>query len=615
MIKLLPEIISNKIAAGEVIERPASVVKELVENSIDAGSSKITIKVEKAGQSLIRVSDNGIGMDEHDAGLSLERHATSKIYTDEDLFSIKSLGFRGEALPSIASVSRVKLVTRAESSDSGTEIIIEGGKIIKKSEIGAPTGTMIVVRDIFFNTPARRKFLKTIQTELSHIVDYISNTALGWPLIHFCFYHNNREIKNWPSVQNPLDRAADVLGKNLYSSLFPVELKNDFVKITGWIASPEVARKTSRCPIYVNGRTVRDRAIQHAVFEGYRGRLMKGQFPIAVIFLKVPFDQVDVNVHPAKHEVRFVHQSKIYGAVVSAVRSALAPLDRSPWEAKNIIDNSQDIGIKEKNNFPFGETNKKELNQTIVPDTFNTKFGKDINRSASDLVESNPKSFVLKEDFKDNCPSEDFKNICISNENLQQAVKFSDLTPLGQLYNTYILCQSNNGLLMIDQHAAHERILFEQIKASFEGNPLSVQKLLIPETIELNYNEADIIKKLIPKLASIGIDIASFGGNTFIINSIPNILSGRKIHSLIFEIIEKTAQTGFAFGLEIVMNECIMLMACHAAIRAGQPMNNLEIKTLLHQLDACKHPSQCPHGRPTCIHWSITELEKRFKRK
>ena len=331
-IKILPEILANKIAAGEVVERPASVVKELVENALDAGSTRIMIDIEKGGRSLIRVSDNGSGMGRDDALLALERYATSKIYKEQDLFRIRTLGFRGEALPSIAAVSRFSLVSRDPSADAGTEIRVEGGKITDVTEVGAPKGTMVTIRQLFFNTPARRKFLKTIGTEMGHIGDNVGSIALGHPGVQFRLSHNDNIVKDWPSTSAPFDRVVDVLGGDLKNTLHPIEFQNNTVTISGWISSPRSTRRTSRgLFIYVNGRFVRDRIVQHALFEGYSQRLVKGQFPIAALFIKVPFDEVDVNVHPTKNEVRFARQREVHEAVRQAVAQTLFEAEKTSW--------------------------------------------------------------------------------------------------------------------------------------------------------------------------------------------------------------------------------------------------------------------------------------------
>ena len=347
-IKILPEILSNKIAAGEVVERPASVVKELVENSLDAGSTRIIVDIAQGGRSLIRVSDNGSGMNRDDALLALERYATSKIYKDQDLFSINTLGFRGEALPSIASVSRFSLVSRDESADAGTEIVVDGGKIKNVAEVGAPRGTMVSVKQLFFNTPARRKFLKTIGTEMGHIADRIASIALGHPGVQFRLTHNDKIVKNWLMTAEPFDRVVDVLGNDLKNDLLAIDSQTDGISISGWIASPRANRRTSRAIyLYVNGRFVHDRIVQHALFEGYAQRLVKGQFPVAVIFINVPFDEVDVNVHPTKNEVRFARQKEVHEAVRQTVAQTLYEMDRPGWGHVEVGSRNAEVGSAE----------------------------------------------------------------------------------------------------------------------------------------------------------------------------------------------------------------------------------------------------------------------------
>jgi DNA mismatch repair protein MutL len=593
-IKILPEILSNKIAAGEVVERPASIVKELVENSLDANSSRIMIEVKKGGRSLIRVSDNGVGMSRDDAMLSLERYATSKIYTDGDLFAINTLGFRGEALPSIAAVSKFCLVTRDETSSSGTEIIVHGGTIKKVSEIGAPQGTMVTAERLFFNMPARRKFLKTVTTEMGHLVDAITKIALGWPDVQFRLTHNEKPVKNWPATGDPVDRIVDVLGIDIKYDLHKIKFSANDLSITGWISSSRNTRRTSRgIHIYVNGRPVRDRIIQHALFEGYSGRLVKGQFPLAVLFIHVPYDQVDVNVHPAKHEVRFAQQKNVHEAVKKSVAEALQHADQSGWTISKVRANPPSVeqpGIFE----PMADFDILE------------KQRKDPPSGEMETVASFPPAFSLKKD-----PG---LARATAQSPLWKKKRFGDLRLIGQFRDMYILCESSDGLILIDQHAAHERILFEQFKNRFQERKKTSQKLLISETIDLGYREAKILERLIPNLNELGLEIAPFGGDTFVVKAVPLLLKNKEIKPLVIEMVEKTARIGFSFGMERVFDQCLELMACHGAIRANQRLSDKEIRELLHQLDTCKQPSNCPHGRPTWIQWSFKDLEKLFKR-
>lgn len=589
-IKILPESLSNKIAAGEVVERPASVVKELVENSLDAGSTRIIIKVEKGGRSLIQVSDNGTGMSPDDALLSVERYATSKLYNDADLFSIRTLGFRGEALPSIASVSRFTLETRDQSSSVGTRIEIEGGKIKKVSEVGAPAGTLITVRDIFFNMPVRRKFLKTVNTEMSHIADTVADIAAGRPDIHFRLNHNSRTVKNWTPVSDPEDRAADVLGKETKNELHRADASEGMISVSGWIVSPRISRSTSRgIYVYVNGRCVQDRIIQHALSEGYEGRLMKGQFPLAVLFVRAAPDQVDVNVHPRKNEVRFLEPNRIHFLVKTAVSSALNRSDRGP-DSFDTAD-THSLSLRRAGDNPPLPAEISELSSSFNSLTHN----------------------ISPQHEKQSAFSE-YSNLYPEQTLLWKKKLFADMEIIGQFHGTYILCESGEGLVLIDQHAAHERILFEQLKRRTSASEKAGQTLLIPETFDLNHSESNILETLLPAFEEIGFEIEPFGGNTFVVKSVPAILTGREIRPLITEIVEKTAVIGLSAGLDRIKDECLMLMACHAAIRANQKLSEKEIKALLHQLEACENPSHCPHGRPVWIQWTARFLEKSFHR-
>ena len=604
-IKILPEILSNKIAAGEVVERPASVVKELIENSLDADSTRIFVDVEKGGRNLIRVSDNGSGMSRDDALLAIERYATSKIYNDQDLFSIHTLGFRGEALPSIAAVSRFLIVTRDDTADVGVEISVDGGTIKKVAEVGAPKGTMVTVRQLFFNTPARRKFLKTIGTEMGHIADRIASIALGNPGVHFRLSHNDKIVKDWQVTSESFDRVADVLGKDLKRNLHSIEFQNNGIAIGGWISDPRITRRTSQALyLYVNGRLVRDRIIQHALFEGYSQRLVKGQFPVAVIFIKVPLDEVDVNVHPTKNEVRFARQREVHEAVRRAVAQTLYEVDRPVWGT-----------AKSEEHKAFSEVSQ-------VSESIESEFGRP--STSSEGLQVGGKGPVPW--MKGGSPNEGAthksqpkpRNLQPANRFTQSDVwpekQFSDMRTIGQFSNSYIVCEAEEGLILIDQHAAHERILFEKFSTQSAKTKQSTQRLLVPETIELGYREAGVLEKVLPDLKELGLEVEPFGGNTYVAKSVPSLLADREIKPLIIEIVEKIVEIGSAQGLTEALDKCRMVMACHGAIRANQALSEMQIKALLGQLDECQNPSHCPHGRPTWIRWELRALEKLFKR-
>jgi DNA mismatch repair protein MutL len=593
-IRILPEILSNKIAAGEVVERPASVVKELVENALDAASTRIVVEVEKGGRSLIRVSDNGSGMSRDDALLSIERYATSKIYADSDLFAIATLGFRGEALPSIASVSRLTLVTREKAAESGTEIVMEGGKLLKVLDTGSPAGTQITVKHLFFNTPARQKFLKTIPTEMGHISDVISGMALGWPKIHFKLIHNGTVLQNWSAATDPAGRITDILGKEFASGYFTLHTENEGVTLSGWMSLPRITRTTFQgIYVFVNSRPVRCRMVQHALIQAYGGRMMKGQFPQGVLFITVPCDQVDVNVHPTKHEIRFSRQQHVYDAIVAVVSAGLVHAEKPSW-------------IPSKMEIPAAVSEKRMLVENKYPDIAPASGSRPPATAAERVAAHEHPSPDPPASFTPTVPK------------VQQQVwgvqPSIHLTPIGQFCDAFIICESGESLILLDQHAAHERILYEKLVEKSLERRLPVQRLLIPENMELSYRQAQILENLIPELDRYGVEIELFGKDSFVIKSIPAILSGREIKPLVIQMVDRILDTGLSANPEKSMDACLKLMACHGAVRANQSLTPAEMMALINDLEACKIPAHCPHGRPTWIAWSRQEVERLFKR-
>jgi DNA mismatch repair protein MutL len=608
-IRILPEILSNKIAAGEVVERPASVVKELVENALDARASRIAVEVRQGGKSLIQVSDNGHGMGHDDAMLAIERYATSKISTDTDLFAIRTLGFRGEALPSIAAVSRFSMVTRDSASDAGIKIDVAGGKMINVTEVGAPVGTLISVRQLFFNTPARRKFLKTVGTEMGHIADTVSAVAMGRPAVRFRLLHNGRQVKDWATA-DPIERAADVLGRRLRPHLAPIEHAGEGIRISGWVGAPDAHRATSRgIFLYVNGRFVKDRTVQHALAAAYRGRLLKGQFPVAVLSIEVPPGQVDVNVHPTKHQVRFVQQRRVHDAIQQAVAEALAAEDRaarrpapvaSAGDSRTPLSRTLDTPAPVPGRLPFPAAR----------------------RTGSGMPPASPGPWRPPPEDPPPGPypePEDLPDEVREAQNTAPATPdpqgfFETMRIIGQFHNTYILCEAGRELILIDQHAAHERILYQTLKARSEQRQMASQQLLVPETVELSHREAHRLEQMLPELGSFGLALEPFGGSTFVVKAVPAPLAGREVGPLIREMVEKAVAEGASLGFANVVDQCLELMACHGAIRAGQPLNDTQIRHLLREMDAVPESSYCPHGRPTWIRWPVAKLEKAFGR-
>jgi DNA mismatch repair protein MutL len=596
-IRILPEILSNKIAAGEVVERPASVVKELVENALDAGSTRIVVEVEKGGRFLIRVSDNGTGMSRDDALLSIERYATSKIYSDSDLFAIATLGFRGEALPSIASVSRLTLITREEAAESGTEIVLEGGKILKVQETASPRGTQVTVKHLFFNTPARQKFLKTIPTELGHISDVISNMALGWPGIHFKLIHNGSVLQNWSAAADPSSRITDILGKEFCTGLFPIKNENDGISLSGWMSLPRITRASSQgIFVFVNGRVVRNRMVQHALIQAYGGRLMKGQFPMAVLFITVPCDEVDVNVHPSKQEIRFSRQQHIYDAIVAAVSAGLVREEKPSWTPSKVHGTTT---LSEE------RVRAEKPPPCIIPfsGTKDPAMGAGLKTAPASVPEPlpDPLAFLRPPQPKDQ-------------PQLWETPQSVNLNPIGQFFNSYIICESGENLILLDQHAAHERILYEKLADKSVERRIPVQRLLIPETLDLGYRQSLILEKLIPDLCQYGFEVELFGKDSFVIKSVPMMLSGREIKPLVIEMVDRIMETGLTANLEKSLDACLKLMACHGAIRANQSLTLAEMATVIKELEVCRISAHCPHGRPTWIQWPRQEIERLFKR-
>ncbi len=610
-VRILPEILSNKIAAGEVVERPASAVKELVENALDAGATRILIDIEEGGRALLRVSDNGAGMARDDALLSVERYATSKLATDEDLFRIGTLGFRGEALPSIAAVSRFSLVTREPAAAAGTEILIEGGRIQSVAETGAAPGTMVTVRDLFFNTPARRKFLKSVGTEMAHIADIVSGLALAWPRVQFRLAHNGRIVKDLPAA-DPFDRAAGVLGLGLRSDLHPVALDLEAVTVGGWVSSPRVHRRSAAAVfVFVNQRLVRDRLVQHALFQGYTQRLVKGQFPLAVLFIGLPFEQVDVNVHPAKTEVRFARANSVHEAVRRAVAQTLYDTDRPGFRQRAPETNQV---REEKRVFPEGTSSEG----VFSPDDRGWSL---LRRSTGyegrePLPQTSPSSSSASrlQPPTSNLPpltSHFQPQASRLQTEIWEKRGFSGMRVIGQLKNAYILCEAEDGLVLIDQHAAHERILFEQLGRGEGGGS---QVLLVPETVELGFREARALEGCIAALAEAGFEVEPFGGSTVVVKSVPAALAGREVAPLIVELAAAAAAVEGASAAPDLRERLRHIAACHAAIRAGQALTAPQMTALLRQMDGCANFSHCPHGRPTWVRYDLGVIERAFKR-
>lgn len=584
IINLLPENLINQIAAGEVVERPASVVKELIENSIDAGATEIIVDIEDGGRKLIRVTDNGCGMSREDALLSLQRHATSKISTVNDLFNISTLGFRGEALPSIASVSRLKLATVPKGSISGTSIQIDGGRVVEVKEFGGAVGTTIEVRDLFFNTPARLKFMKSTATELSHITETITRMAISYPSIRFIYNHNGSPIYNLPSSKDLLSRVCGMI-KEEEKSFLPVSLSSK-INVSGYLSGPDINRPTQKSIyIFVNGRFVRDRIILHALIDACRTVMEKDRYPLAFLFLDVPPSDVDVNVHPAKSEVRFKKTDEIHRAVYAAVSEAL-----KGWTARK--------GSGQSYEFRTPDSNYQErVSEAIGRYAANQGSGVGGQGSAVGAYGNTP--------------------LQLTHSPVQGSSGgfFSSLTVLGRVGGTYIVCSAGNDLCLIDQHAAHERIAFERLKKTYRDSRPESQTLLIPEIVDLPQSEGMLIREHLEVLSRTGLEVEHFGGDTFVIKSVPTALSNKNIRGLVRDIADELAHSGRTKSIDELMERLFSRMACHSAVEGGDYMDTREIAALLSDLDSIDFSSNCPHGRPVFVMLDQIEIEKMFGRR
>ena len=555
-------------------------------------------------------------MSRDNALLAIERYATSKIFTDEDLFAIRTFGFRGEALPSMASVSKFTLTTREREGHAGTRIRIHGGRIMDVQVAGAPPGTMVEVAQLYYNTPARRKFLKGVSTEMGHIADLISGMALGNPGVGFRLMHNNRLVKAFSSSATMETRAGEVFGMAVFENFKRVELVADEIAITGFVSNPvdpTFTRSTARnLRLFVNNRLVNDRGLVAAIFQGYKGRLMKGRYPLGFVFVTLPPDGVDVNVHPSKLEVRFFDQRRIFSLVVRAVGDAF--LNPAGANTSKPEEPAKASGI-DRSLFQWGTPDKAADCPSVsapepeplfvdppVPDSSKS------DASGSESLRTEPHHPLPVP----NVMSKSTPTIC---EN-QHPQGRSDPHVVGQIFNTYIVVEDDGEMVLVDQHAAHERIVYEGLKKRSDNHRPSSQGLVVPETLELTYREADLLEAILPDLAAIGMEIEPFGGTAFIVKSIPAIIDHMDVRPLVLDIVANLVESGGDAGDETGkwLDECIILMACHTAIRANKPLNLSEMKALVLELDGCENPDHCPHGRPTRIRWDIHDIERLFKR-
>jgi DNA mismatch repair protein MutL len=601
-IRVLPDDIANRIAAGEVVERPASVVKELIENSLDAGSKRIAVDVEEGGRKLIRVTDDGEGMTPEDAHACLDRHATSKLYEPDDLFSIKTLGFRGEAIPSIASVSRFLLETQADGS-TGTAIEVAGGKLISEREHAYPRGTQISIEDLFFNVPARRKFLRSESYELSQITTYCTHYALAFPNIHFILKSSGFEILSAPATTGFRERIFQVFGKDLLDQL--VEHQKDFgrsgVKIHLFTSRPHIQKYNRNSMFFfINRRLVRDKIILHAISEAYRNILPSGTFPVVILFLSIPYEDVDVNVHPAKTEVRFKHQSFVHDAIRDAILSGLTG-------DKTIVPMESDVAPMSPFTMPPPQPRIPESwsgADPIARESFTLQPG--MHAAAEQAI-------PLGLNFR-TPPGV----LCDSTLDLPSYPEFDtvkqEVRPLGQLRDSFIVATDGSGLIVIDQHVAHERVLFEAYLRQKLAGKLDIQRLLMPIVVQLPPRQLVILDSIIPELARNGFEVEPFGPKTIAIKSAPAILKAAEVEKLLIELLDGLERETQVIDIEALKRKIAATVSCHAAIKINMPLDDAKMRWLIAELLKTDVPTVCPHGRPIILRYDLREILKAFKR-
>lgn len=573
-IRVLPAEVVSRIAAGEVVERPAAVVKELIDNSLDAGSTRVTVDIMDGGRRLIRVSDDGEGMTSADASLAFQRHATSKLRSEHDLSTIRTLGFRGEALPCIASVSKVQLVTAARGEPVGVRLRMTGGALSKSEGTAAAPGTQIEVEDLFFNTPARKKFLKTTTTEFSHICQVVQQAALAWPGTHFRLTHNGNKVADYPAVSSRRDRMLQVYGLRFVQQSVSVSGERAGVRVEGLTIQPMHTR-AGRSPqeLFVNRRGVKNPAVTHAVYDAYGAYLAKGQHPQFVLFVDVDSERVDVNVHPTKREVRFADPDLVFQAVRTAIRTAIGA------EAK------PDSGIR--------------YASLVTREPVQAQPAPEVGRQSTLMGiagDAQPAGGMARE------PEQSY------------LASAHDIVPMGQIGRIYLVAQVGSELHVIDQHTAHERVLFERLCRARLGRDLPSQPLLIPETVEVPAQHAVLLQRHLPELEQAGLKIEPFGANTFVIRAVPALLKPLDYAALVLDLVDDLSQWNQTSPLETRLRSVMASLACHGAVRAGRAMELPEIKRLVEEWVQEGLPPTCPHGRRTALRLPEDELARMFGR-
>jgi DNA mismatch repair protein MutL len=615
IIALLDDTTANRIAAGEVVERPSSVVKELIENSIDAGATRVEVELEEGGKRRILVRDNGSGMSRADAILSLQRHATSKIRTADDLFSIHTLGFRGEAVPSIASVSDFVILTKRPGDEAATQIRVSGGDIVGVEDAGAPDGTTIIVENLFATVPARLKFLKTTQTELNHVVDFVQKLILAYPKLSFVITHDGYEMLSYTGSNDPRHALAAVWGRDTARAMVELAYDSPSLSVKGYVSKPSVSKATrSSQAFFVNGRHVRSRTVQHAFDAAFKQLMTSDRHPVATIFVTIAPELVDVNVHPAKTEVRFTRDGDVYSAVHKAVESALLTGGLVP-EVKVTLP-------------PLSQTATPSIFAPDAPilQNFSEIRGNLPPRTALsgyvELATTAPVTPLLSSptliDDRAEASSTTFVETQATPYIGFDGYTISRLRVLGQSRNTYIVAETDDALLFIDQHIAHERVLYERMMngATQKADQWGVvaQHLIVPQTLELGSREAKVVSERLGALEKAGFLLESFGGETFIVRAVPATIAHKSYLETLREIIDEMTQSTLSRRLLVPHESAVIMASCKMAVKKGDPLTLDEMTRLLLELSEMQNPFTCPHGRPVLIALTHHEMDRKFHR-
>ena len=609
-IRLLSQHLINQIAAGEVVERPASVAKELIENSLDAGAKQITLEIEDGGKKLIKVTDDGCGMEPEDIALAVTAHATSKLQNENDLFAIKTLGFRGEALASIAVISQLEIVSRTKNRDEGFRLAVSGGQQKAAQPAAAAEGTTISVRNLFFNTPARRKFLRTTNTEMGHILEQFTRIALANTNVQMTLTHNGRLVHKLSAGQPTERRIAALFSEELAQSLIPVRREHADMKIRGLAATPRQSRAAGQWQyVFVNGRNIRDRFVNHAIKQGYQGLLEINKQPVVFLFIEMAPEMLDVNVHPAKTEVRFANSNAVHSQVVAAIRDQLLNSDLStPLQE----DKTQDRGENDRENQQQRQQNIRQAMSDFFKSAPPPPWP-----SQNRPEYSKPQQYRHDTAYASRSTEkiQPIPQTAVNSERIAQHETLSEKQRrFIQIHDSYLVAQSDDGLIIVDQHALHERIIFQQLKELIEKGPLPSQRCLIPETVDLKAEQMAFIEKSTELLAELGIELEQFGPRTVAIQAYPTAIERVGSAKIIPDMLDIIVSRAGQISREELLHQVLDTMACKAAVKAGDRLTDSEIENLLGQLEKVERSSHCPHGRPTTIRLSKAQLEKQFKR-